>query len=505
MIPEPHIPLIVVLGGTGRAGRAVVAEATARGVRVRAVSRGTVATDASIPGAEYVTADIVSGVGLIAAFSGADAIIDATDGVTGAAQDTLRRGPRVVAAAARISRIRRLVLLSIIAVDRGVSGYYAAKTAQEHAYRDSRLDVSIVRATQFHDFVDQLFGLAPFGWTTELTGTTFQPIAVRDVAARLVDEALVPSGRERLHTIAGPEVLTSRVIASLRRSAHGGRGPIIPVPAVGAVLGFFRTGLNLAPGLANGTETFAEWLTGDVGGPAYSDPVTTTTTATWASTLAVFDLETTGIDVETTRIVTATLAVLDADGVVVERTDWLVDPGIIIPDGAAEIHGITTEYARINGRVAADAIAEIVAAIRGRLADGIPLVAYNAAYDLSVLDREARRYGIPGLVSPSPVVDPLVIDKAVDTYRKGKRTLTAAAEHYGVVLDNAHDAGADAIAAGHVAQAIARRYPHALTITAEELHARQVDWCHQQAESFQSYMRRTKDPDFTTSGAWPVR
>ena len=388
----------------------------------------------------------------------------------------------------------------------GVSGYYAAKTAQEHAYRDSRLDVSIVRATQFHDFVDQLFGLAPFGWTTELTGTTFQPIAVRDVAARLVDEALVPSGRERLHTIAGPEVLTSRVIASLRRSAHGGRGPIIPVPAVGAILGFFRTGLNLAPELASGTETFAEWLTGDVGGPAYSDPVTTTTTATWASTLAVFDLETTGIDVETTRIVTATLAVLDADGVVVERTDWLVDPGIIIPDGAAEIHGITTEHARIHGRVAAEAIAEIVAAIRAsarRAASRSSPTTRPTTSRCSTGRRGAT--ASPGLVSPSPVVDPLVIDKAVDTYRKGKRTLTAAAEHYGVVLDNAHDAGADAIAAGHVAQAIARRYPHALSITAEELHARQIDWCQAQSDSFQSYMRRTKDPEFTTSGAWPVR
>ena len=499
-------PLLVVLGGTGRAGRAVIAECLARGVSVRSVSRRLPPAQDSIPGVEYVRADITSGIGLISALRGAAAIIDATDGVSRSARPTLLAGPPVVAAAARIARVRRLVLLSIINVDRGRFPYYRAKAAQERGYRASALDVTVVRATQFHDLVDVLFGLAPFGWTSELLGTRFQPIALRDVAARLVDEALIPSGRERMHTIAGPEVLSARTIASLRRSANGGRGPIIPVWIPGRIVGFFRTGRNLAPQIAAGTETFAEWLSGDVGGPAYSDRVmNTTTTATWASTLAVFDLETTGIDVETTRIVTATLAVLDANGAVVARTDWLVDPGIEIPDGAAEIHGITTEHARIYGRVAGEAIAEIVDAVRAQLADGIPLVAYNAAYDLTVLHREALRHGIPALVEPGPVIDPLVIDKAVDRYRKGKRTLTAAAEHYGVVLDNAHDSGADAIAAGHVAQAIAHRYPHALALTAQELHDRQVDWSIEHAESFQDYMRRTHDPSFTTSGTWPVR
>jgi DNA polymerase III epsilon subunit-like protein len=233
--------------------------------------------------------------------------------------------------------------------------------------------------------------------------------------------------------------------------------------------------------------------------------VTTTRAITWCDTLAVFDLETTGIDVETARIVTATLAVLDADGVVQARTDWLVDPGIDIPEPASAVHGITTEHARIYGRVAADAVAEIVAAVRAQLGSGIPLVAYNAPYDLTVLNREARRYGIPPLEAPAPVIDPLVIDKAVDKYRRGKRTLTAAAEHYGVVLDAAHDAGADAIAAGHVAQAIARRFPAELALTVTELHERQIVWCAEHAESFQDYMRRTKDPTFTTSGAWPER
>jgi len=225
----------------------------------------------------------------------------------------------------------------------------------------------------------------------------------------------------------------------------------------------------------------------------------------WSDTLAVFDLETTGIDVETSRIVSATVAVLDAMGHVTERTDWLVNPGIEIPEQATAVHKITTQYAVENGRNAAEAVAEIVAALRVPLALGIPLVAYNAPYDLTLLNREARRYGIAPLVSPTPVIDPLVIDKAVDRYRKGKRTLEAASAFYQVVLDDAHDAGADAIAAGHVAQAIARVHAAALPATAEALHDLQVTWSQEQAASFQSYMRRERDPQFVANGSWPER
>ena len=113
--------------------------------------------------------------------------------------------------------------------------------------------------------------------------------------------------------------------------------------------------------------------------------------------------------------------------------------------------------------------------------------------------------GIAPLPGPGPVIDPLVIDKAVDRYRRGKRTLTATAEHYGVALPNAHDAGADAVAAGRVAQAIARAFPELAAIAVADLHARQVDWCREQAESYQAWRRANGEPEFTTSGAWPVR
>jgi DNA polymerase-3 subunit epsilon len=225
----------------------------------------------------------------------------------------------------------------------------------------------------------------------------------------------------------------------------------------------------------------------------------------WHDELGVFDLETTGIDVESARIVSAHVGVIDEAGLLVERFDWIVDPGVEIPEEATAVHGITTERARAEGRPAAEAVIEIVAALRGILARGIPVVAYNAAYDFTLLNREAVRYGIIPLAEPSPIVDPLVIDKAVDKYRRGKRTLEITAGFYGVNLADAHDAGADAIAAGRVAQAMARIHAEALALDAAALHLAQVQWSQEQAEDFQAYMRRVKDPQFTTSGLWPVR
>ncbi len=207
---------------------------------------------------------------------------------------------------------------------------------------------------------------------------------------------------------------------------------------------------------------------------------------------------------ETSRIVSATVAVIDAHGSVLERTDWLADPGVEIPAQASAVHGITTARARAEGRAAAGVVGEIVASLRALLDRGVAVTVYNAPYDLTLLNREARRHGIAPLVSPAPIIDPLVIDKAVDRYRKGKRTLEVAAGFYGVELLDAHDAGADAIAAGRVAQAIARRYPERLGADAIELHTFQVGWSAEQAASFQEYMRRTR-PEFRTSGAWPER
>jgi DNA polymerase-3 subunit epsilon len=225
----------------------------------------------------------------------------------------------------------------------------------------------------------------------------------------------------------------------------------------------------------------------------------------WFDTLGVFDLETTGIDVETSRVVSAAVGVLDESGNVIEQWSWLADPGVEIPEQASAVHGITTARARAEGRPAKEVIAEIIAVLEGLFDRGLAVTIYNAPYDLSLLHFEALRYDLEPLTEPAPIIDPLVLDRVVDKYRKGKRTLEAAAVVYGVALIDAHDAGADAVAAGRVAQAMARRNPEQLAVESALLHSQQVAWCAEQSADFQAYMRRTHNPEFTTSGLWPVR
>src|SRR6185312_12884971 len=121
--------------------------------------------------------------------------------------------------------------------------------------------------------------------------------------------------------------------------------------------------------------------------------------STWGDRLGVFDLETTGVDVDTSRIVSACIAVLDDAGRVVSRWDWLADPGIEIP-----------ERARAEGRPAILVIAEIAQTLRVLFDSGIPVTVYNAPYDLTLLDRECLRHGLEALDDTMPVIDPLVID-----------------------------------------------------------------------------------------------
>ena len=222
----------------------------------------------------------------------------------------------------------------------------------------------------------------------------------------------------------------------------------------------------------------------------------------WAKALAVFDLETTGLDVSTARIVTATVATLDQNGVVVELTEWLVNPGVEIPEAASNVHGVTTERAIAEGTDPANAVAEIIELLR-RYNQQMPLVAFNAPYDFSILKAEAQRYGLVAL-EPRPVIDPLVLDRKVDRYRKGKRNLGVMSEHYGIKLEDAHNATADAVAAGRIAQQLARRYPE-LAIDALELHDLQAGWSDQQAESFAEYLRKQNRPDYRAELGWPIK
>jgi len=227
----------------------------------------------------------------------------------------------------------------------------------------------------------------------------------------------------------------------------------------------------------------------------------------WVRIVGVFDLETTGIDVTADRIVTAHVGLLDASGRVIRARDWLADPGVEIPEGARAIHGISTEHARTHGLPAAEVVADVVSAVSGLLDAGIPVVAYNAPFDFSLLKYESLRHGVAPIENPSPVIDPLVVDKAYDRWRKGKRTLEVVAAHYAVRLDAAHEASADAVAAGRVAQALAERFAPWLPDSVHELHTRQIGWARAQAESLTEYFIRIGrlDPEERLDGRWPIR
>ncbi|MGW2920332.1 exonuclease domain-containing protein [Streptomyces angustmyceticus] len=219
-----------------------------------------------------------------------------------------------------------------------------------------------------------------------------------------------------------------------------------------------------------------------------------------------FDLETTGVDTETARIVTAALVFRAADTEYTTLT-WLADPGIDIPEGAAAVHGITTEQAKANGEPAGKVVEAVTAYLAAAAREGQPLVAMNGRYDFTVIDRECRRHGLATLEElvgqpVGPVIDPLVLDKQADKYRRGSRKLEALAAHYGVELTDAHTADADARAAIEVAVAIAEKYPQ-IQVAADQLHAWQIQWAAQQAASFQEYKRRT-DSTAVVEGGWPV-
>lgn len=223
-------------------------------------------------------------------------------------------------------------------------------------------------------------------------------------------------------------------------------------------------------------------------------------------TLVAFDLETTGVDPTQARAVTACVVVIGGGSI--HEKNWLIDPGVEIPAEAASIHGVTTEKARTEGRPAAEALTEIVKCLEVAWSAGYPVVGHNVGYDLTLLDHDLARHGLAGVAErggPGFVVDTLALDRMVDRYRKGKRTLTAAAKHYDVRLDGAHNAGFDAVCSARIAWRIAELYPDQVQIPLDELMAAQAashaDW----ATEFQAYLRKNGQPDAVIDTAWPMR
>ncbi|HEX5567412.1 MAG TPA: exonuclease domain-containing protein [Streptomyces sp.] len=229
------------------------------------------------------------------------------------------------------------------------------------------------------------------------------------------------------------------------------------------------------------------------------------------SRLTGFDLESTGTNPEIDRIVTA--CVVDCDGGQPTTTGtWLSDvDGVEIPQEATRVHRVTTERAHANGQPAAKVIQEVVYALADAAEAGHPVVIMNAPYDLTMLDREARRHGITPLTDAVGgqlrVIDPRVLDKRIDPFRAGRRTLTDLCAHYKVRLDGAHTADADAIAACRVAQRIGQQQPELAALSVDELHARQTTWAAEQARDLRAYFARTPNKQHRAAGVredWPL-
>jgi len=225
--------------------------------------------------------------------------------------------------------------------------------------------------------------------------------------------------------------------------------------------------------------------------------------------LAGFDLETTGVDIEADRIVTACV-VQCGGGHDTQSFNWLADPGVEIPKAASDIHKVTTERARAEGRPAAEVVEQVVAALAESVVAGLPIVAMNASFDLTMLDREARRHGVQPLTDivgdDLHVVDPKVLDKQVSR-RKGRRTLSDLCEHYQVPLDGAHSADADAIAACRVAWRLGSTVPQLGALGIEDLHQAQIKWAEAQGRSLAAYFARTPGKESWADGVrteWPL-
>lgn len=248
--------------------------------------------------------------------------------------------------------------------------------------------------------------------------------------------------------------------------------------------------------------------------------------------MAPFDLETTGVDPENARVVEAYVGRVGGSYEPVDCGTILVNPGIEVPDEAAKIHGYTTEFLREHGDPA-DAAVHIVASwVAAALQEGVPLVGHNISYDLTVLDRECRRYGLPtledrtgGLVGP--VIDTLVLSKHVDPYRKrvsatqGAHQLKTCAQVFRVGWEDteAHSARYDAMAAARVAWRIgaiaqlprdarpqlssSRNLFDALAVDLPDLFTFQKRAKATQDADFADYLRKQNKPTDGVVGHWP--
>ncbi|ALO66089.1 hypothetical protein AS189_05740 [Arthrobacter alpinus] len=246
--------LIAVAGGTGLAGRAVVAHAVAAGHQVRSLSRYLPALEKRVAGAEYIAADFRAGTGVRPGLAGVDVLIETLDARSGAALRALPIMSVAVLDAAAKAGIFRCVLLTIINAGECATGYYQAQAARALSYKKSGMPTTVVEAAQFHNLVAGIFSAgAKVGIIPAFRGISFQSLSTPDLAEVLVTQALRDGAEKHLVFAGGPDAQSMQQMAQVWKSVTASKSVVTPLPLPGSLGVFLRAGKNLLPDLAAGS------------------------------------------------------------------------------------------------------------------------------------------------------------------------------------------------------------------------------------------------------------
>jgi uncharacterized protein YbjT (DUF2867 family) len=240
---------LTVIGGTGLIGSQVVEKLTALGHE-------------AVPAAPSTGVDLLAGTGLDAALAGADVAINLANSPTfdAASLDFFRTSMTNLLAAGARAGVGHQVILSIVGVDQ-VPGldYYRAKALQEQLLREGPTPYSIVRATQFYEFVDAVLSWTTEGDTVHLPATPIQPMASADVAQAVVDVA-VGAPLQGVRNVAGPEVFALDELGRLTLAAKGDPRTVVTDPDAG-LFGAIPGDVLIARSDAHlATTSYREWL-----------------------------------------------------------------------------------------------------------------------------------------------------------------------------------------------------------------------------------------------------
>jgi uncharacterized protein YbjT (DUF2867 family) len=251
---------VLITGGTGGLGQALVPRLQKAGYKVRITSRRAAPAnkDSEI---EWAQVNLTTGEGMAEAMAGVHTIIHAASSPFKDRQQVDVEGTRRLLEAGEKAGIEHFIYISIVGVDKIPFGYYQAKWTAEKIIEESPVPWSILRATQFHTLMDiALEGLTKLPLVAFLPlNFKFQLIEIGEVADCLVESVKAgPSGR--LPDIGGPKVQKAGDLAKAWLRAKGKRRLVLPLPLFGKTAKGFRQGLNTVPSNPYGRITFSEWL-----------------------------------------------------------------------------------------------------------------------------------------------------------------------------------------------------------------------------------------------------